>query len=96
MVKVDLRDLSPDGKVYLVIRGRDNDSDVSVFDAFKTMALSECRNDYVLTLRKLLEYYESDAKYSSLAKSVDVLEARVAALELLFATKSSDAAGGAF
>lgn len=77
----DFRDLGVPGYVILKIKAEDTENNQKIFSAFRELAQSECRNDYTLTLRKLLEYYEADAKFEQLWYVIHELEERIATLE---------------
>jgi hypothetical protein len=80
---IDLTGLDVPGYIKFTIKADDTIENSTVHEAFKEMARIECGNDYTLALRKLLEYYERDAKFASLYDLIADLSVRVSELEAL-------------
>lgn len=78
---IDLKGLDVPGYVKFTIKADDNIENNTVHEAFKEMAKVECGNDYTLALRKLLEYYERDAKFDSLYSLIVELDQRITVIE---------------
>lgn len=80
MTDLNLRSLTPDGRLILVITAKDTPQNEAIHAAFKEMSAVECRNDYTLALSKLLEYYEEDAKIAMMYHEIEALRHEVASL----------------
>ena len=81
MNDVRLDELGVPGKVWLTIRADDTEHNRAVLGSFRDLARVECKNDYTIALRKLLEYYEADAKIELLWAAVTAMERRIEELE---------------
>lgn len=90
MTDLKLSELDVPGFIYLKLRAEDSETNRKVFDAFRMMAKVECRNDYTIALRKLLEYYEADAKIELLWRAMQAMENRIEELERAKTTKHND------
>jgi hypothetical protein len=78
-----LRELPVDEKyLFIGIRADDTEQNAAIHNGFRMLARIECRNDYTMTLGKLLEYYEGDAKTEMLWAAVQELKEKVDELSL--------------
>lgn len=95
---IDLKGLDVPGYVKFTIKADDNIENNTIHEAFKEMARVECGNDYTLAIRKLLEYYERDAKFDSLYHLIVELDQRITVIEqsLLDEPEESEDDEGAF
>lgn len=76
-----LRSVSQNGYIRFSIKANDTDENVKVHEAFKDFAKVECDDNYTLALRKLLEYYEMDVKYTIMYQKIEELEFNLKELE---------------
>ena len=78
-----LREIAP-GYIRFSIKADDTKENQAVHDGFKEFSRVEADNNYTAALRKLLEYWEEDYKYSllngaiiSLSNEVEELKAEL-------------------
>lgn len=95
MVDINLRDLA-DGSIKFSIKARDTDENVAVHAAFKEFCKVECDDNYTAGLRKLLEYYQDDAKYESLWQNIAFLKQEIDELKIQTTKPDSDEEVAAF
>lgn len=80
-MEVNLRELSEQGFIRFSIKDKDTPQNQAIHDGFREFARVECRDNYTVALEKLLEYYQSDAKFEILWDKIQELEQRVAVLQ---------------
>jgi hypothetical protein len=85
---VDLHGIAEKGYTRFSIKAEDTPQNAATHGAFKEFCEVECDNNYTLGLRKLLENYETDARFegmwdhiATLRDEVVELQKRVEALE---------------
>lgn len=76
-----LRDMGVTGFIRFTIRAQDNEANRKVHEAFKAFCEAECDNNYTFGIRRLLEEYESDAKFEALWEHMSQLQVRIDELE---------------
>jgi hypothetical protein len=96
MSDLQLNELGVPGKIWLTIRADDTEHNRRVLEAFRELSKAECKNDYTMSLRKLLEYYEADAKIELLWAAMNAMERRIEELEQFNAKKDDKKERGMF
>lgn len=72
MTKDGLRDMA-DGTIRFTIKTKDTLENMQIHAAFKDFCRVETDNNYTLGLRKLIEYYQSDAKIEMIYHNIQEL-----------------------
>lgn len=77
--KIDdaLRDLCVDGSIKFTIKANNTLENAHVHEEFKSFCKAETNNDYTQGIRKLLDYYVEDYKFSILAAKIEELEVKL-------------------
>lgn len=79
-----IKEIAEPSKIFLSIKADDNEKNQRIHDAFREMASVEfpgTHDNYTLTLGKLLEYYETDAKIEMIWEQLQLINQRLDDLE---------------
>lgn len=71
-----LRNIAP-GTIGFNIKAKDTEQNQAVHSGFREFCKSETDNNYTLGIQKLLEFYESDFKYSILYENIRQLQVAI-------------------
>ena len=82
----ELREMDIDNKfIRFSIKADDTEENQKVHDAFKEFCKVECDDNYTQGLRKLLEYYQEDFKFTSIWDRIGMLSGEVEQLKIKLA-----------
>lgn len=85
----EMKQLGAEGYIRFSIKADDTTANQHVHDAFREFCKVECSNDYTLGLKTLLEYYQADAKFSSLYDHIQEIRAELAEVKDKISTKET-------
>jgi len=82
MKELNLDKLKVEGYTGFSIKDYDTEENKAVHKAFWEMCRIETNNNYTQGLRKLIEYYQSDAKYVALWEAIQELKKELDTLKV--------------
>lgn len=80
-IEKKLRDISPDGYIWLNIRSKHTEHNEDIQNSFKNYAKEVCEDNYTMALERLLNATLSDAKTELLWNAIEQIHQRIDALE---------------
>lgn len=81
MKKMDLKSLSEDGCIRLVLKAKDTEVNQAVYEGFKEFCKIETDNNYTVGLRKLLEFYQMDYRNELIVNEINDLRVVLAEIK---------------